>query len=187
MASRNGGAGRRLGRWTVQVVTWAVLLTALFVIAAAVVVPRIGGGTPYTILTSSMTPRYPPGTLVVVRPEPPEEIGVGTVITYQLRSGEPTVVTHRVVSVAERGDGERTFVTRGDANETDDAEPVTTAQVRGTLWYAVPKVGWVSQAIDGRDRDLAVHAAAGALAVYALWMIVGAVRERRASRREVQR
>ncbi len=62
--------------------------------------PRLGGATPYTVLTSSMEPEYPPGTLVVVRPVPIEEIGIGDVITYQLESGEPTVVTHRVVGLS---------------------------------------------------------------------------------------
>jgi len=160
-----------------------VILTSVFVVAVAVVVPRIAGATPYTILTSSMAPRHPPGTLVVVRPRPMEDIGVGTIITYQLRSGEPAVVTHRVVGVAARGNGERSFVTRGDANVTDDARPVAEAQVRGALWYAVPYVGWVSQFLDGRQRDLAIHFVAGALGVYAVWMVAGALRDRRRERK----
>ena len=42
-------------------------------------------------------PASAPGSVVVVRPVDPADIGVGSVITYQLESGEPEVVTHRVV------------------------------------------------------------------------------------------
>ncbi len=68
------------------------------VIAVAVVVPRLAGARPYVVLTGSMRPGMPPGTLVVVRPVDPRSIGVGDVITYQVASGEPDVVTHRVVA-----------------------------------------------------------------------------------------
>ena len=46
-------------------------------------------------LTSSMEPGLPPGTLVIVKPIDPVDVRIGTVITYQLESGKPTVVTHR--------------------------------------------------------------------------------------------
>lgn len=174
-----------------QLLAWAVILVAVFVIAVAVLVPRIAGATPYTILTSSMEPKYPAGTLVVVRPVEPESIGVGTVITYQLRSGDPTVVTHRVESVAYGRTGELEFITRGDANDGADLEPVTPVQIRGALWYAVPKLGWASQAVDQDQRNAAVYAAAGGLGVYALAMFAGTVRDRvrrgRPEREEVGR
>ena len=84
--------------WTWRVLGWVVTLAAVAAIALAVVVPRLGGATPYTVLTGSMRPGMPPGTLVVVRPIEPDQIATGMVVTYQLRSGDPTVVTHRVLS-----------------------------------------------------------------------------------------
>lgn len=161
-----------------QAVAWVVILVALSAVTVAVLIPRIGGATPYTILTSSMEPKYPAGTLIVTRPTPVEEIGVGTVITFQLRSGDPTVVTHRVSSVAYDSEGEPEFITRGDANDGDDLEPVKPVQIRGALWYAVPKLGWVNQAMDQDQRNTAVYAVAGGLGVYALMMFGGAMRER---------
>lgn len=165
--------------WLGQVVAWVVILVAASAIVVAVLIPRIAGATPYTILTSSMEPNHPPGTLVVVRPTPVEEIGVGTVITYQLESGRQTVVTHRVTSVGYGSDGDRVFTTRGDANDGDDLEPVMPVQIRGTLWYSVPKLGWLGNALDQDKKSTAVYVVAGGLGLYAVWMFAGAVRDRR--------
>ena len=82
-------AGRSVVGWIQQVIAWTVILGVLFMITAAVLVPRLGGATPYTILTGSMTPKMPPGTLVVVKPRPIDKIGIGDVITYQFESGSP--------------------------------------------------------------------------------------------------
>ena len=165
--------------WIVRVVAWLVIAAALLAIVAAVLVPRVAGATPYTILTSSMVPRYPPGTLVVVRPVPVDQIGVGTVITYQLRSGDPTVVTHRVVSVAYGSDGAPRFTTQGDANDAVDAAPVEPVQVKGALWYAVPWIGRVGNVVDGRQRETAIHVVAAGLGLYAVGAFAAAWRGRR--------
>lgn len=166
-----------------QAVSWVVILGAISAVAVGVLVPRVGGATPYTILTSSMEPNYPPGTLVVVKPTPAEKIGVGTVITYQLESGQKAVVTHRVVSVGYGATGELSFITRGDANESNDLEPVKPVQIKGTLWYAVPKLGWMSDAVSQDQRNSAVYVVAGGLGLYALWMLGGAVTDRMRSGR----
>lgn len=165
-------------RWAIQAAVWIALLGLVAVLLAAVAVPRLAGATPYTVLTGSMTPTYPPGTLVVARSTPPEDIAVGDVITFQLESGRQAVVTHRVVAAGlSLGSGERVFTTRGDANGADDAEPVRAVQVRGKVWYAVPYVGRVNQVLTGSQRQVAVNVAAAGLIGYALWMFVGGRRE----------
>jgi signal peptidase len=171
-------------RWGGRVVAWLVILTSLAALAVAVLVPRLGGATPYEILTGSMQPGLPPGTLVVMKPAEASEIGVGSIVTYQLRSGEPTVVTHRVVEVRQRLDGEVEYVTQGDANPIVDSAPVRPEQVRGTLWYAVPHLGRVNQLINGDQRQLLVYLAAAGLGAYALAMYAAAVRDRRRRSRD---
>lgn len=166
-----------------QAVAWVVILGATSAVAVAVLIPRIAGATPYTILTSSMEPKYPPGTLVVVKPRPAEEIGVGTVVTYQLESGQKAVATHRVVSVSYGATGEPIFTTQGDANDGVDRDPVKPVQIKGALWYSVPKLGWMSSALDQDQRNSAVNVVAGALGLYAILMLGGAVRDRKRSAR----
>lgn len=152
-------------------IAWAVVLSSLAALAVAVVVPRLGGATPYAVLTGSMQPTLPPGTLVVVRPVDPEDIGIGTVITYQLESGEAAVVTHRVSEVVRGLDGQVRFRTRGDANQGSDRVLVRPVQVRGAVWYSVPYLGYFNRYVDGDRRHLLTAAAAAALLLYAVVMV----------------
>lgn len=158
----------------------AVLVAAGVALLLGVLVPRVAGATPYTVATGSMEPSLGPGTLVVARPVDPATVATGDVLTYQLRSGEPTVVTHRVVGVGTTAGGERAFVTRGDANEVADATPVRAVQVRGTVWYAVPWLGHVSSLASGQQRQMLGAVVAVGLFGYAGWLVVGELRARRA-------
>ncbi|MDT7581427.1 MAG: signal peptidase [Pseudonocardiales bacterium] len=164
------------------VLTAAVLLAAAFVLAVAVLLPRIGGATPYTVLTDSMRPAYPPGTMLVVRPVAADDIALGTVITFQVASGQPTVATHRVVTIARRPDGELRFLTKGDANAVPDQQWVRPEQVRGALWYAVPRLGYVSELLTGEQRQRGVVVVAVVLLGYAALMAAGGARDRRRAR-----
>lgn len=174
MARLSGLAG-----WAGQVLAWLVILGIAAILAIAVLVPRVAGATPYVILTGSMRPTMPPGTLVVTRPAPVEEIGIGTVITYQLDSGEPSVVTHRVVSVGSNGKGERILRTQGDANNAVDQKPVLPVQVRGERWYDVPYLGYVTNFVTAGQRQIITIVVASGLFVYAGWMFLAGARDRR--------
>lgn len=169
---------RRAAAWSGQVAAWVVLFAAVAVLAVAVVVPRLFGATPYSILSGSMQPSLEPGDLIVVRPTEIDDIGVGSVITYQIESGQPTVATHRVVAIGWR-DGERVVRTQGDANNTPDAEWVRAVQIKGEVWYHAPFLGHLHSALSGSQRDLLVKAVAGSLLAYAAWMFVSAARDRR--------
>src|SRR3954471_10758595 len=85
-------------RWVGLVLSWFVMLSVGATLLVALIVPRLAGATPYVIETGSMRPSMPPGTLVVVKPAQVGEIRAGDVMTYQVKSGESTVVTHRVVT-----------------------------------------------------------------------------------------
>jgi signal peptidase len=174
------GALGRVG----QVVAWFAILLVTGVLAAAVLVPRLAGATPYAVLSGSMRPDLPEGTLVVVEPVDADELRVGDVVTYQLESGAGTVVTHRVVGVTTSLDGEVSFVTQGDANDAADEEPVRPVQVRGRLWYAVPYLGHANRLLTGQQRQVAVYLVAGGLLGYAVLMFTGALRDRKKEKEE---
>lgn len=165
-------------RWLGQLIAWVVIIALVAVIAAAVVVPRFAGATPYSILTGSMKPKYPPGTLVVVKPIDTEDIAIGKVVTYQLKSGKPTVVTHRVVGMIQSPDGTMRFRTQGDANDAPDRELVRPVQVKGALWYDVPYLGYVNKYITGKERRLTMIVVVSGLLLYAAYMFTGSLRDR---------
>ncbi|MEP6842477.1 MAG: signal peptidase I [Pseudolysinimonas sp.] len=153
-----------------------VLLLAVMVVA----LPMLTKSTPYTVLTSSMNPTYPAGTLVVVKPTDAQQIHLGDVITYQLKSNQPEVITHRVISIVqpvEAGDTVK-FITKGDANSL--ADPVVKPiQVRGVVWYAVPYIGWINNVINGGTRSVIVPLIAGLLFLYGGFMAASTVVDRR--------
>ncbi len=181
-------AGSSVAGW--KAVVRAVMLglsTGLLLLVAGlavvlIVVPKATGSTPLTVLTQSMDPTLPPGTLLVVRPTPVEDIRIGDVVTYQISSGQPAVISHRVVSVASSSDGSRTFTLKGDNNALADPAPVTAAQVRGVVWYSLPDIGLVNQLVNG-SRSWLIPAIAGVLLAYGAVMvtigIVSAARRRR--------
>lgn len=158
---------------------WLLLLALVALLAVTVAVPKLAGATPYTVLTGSMQPALPPGTFVAVRPVDTDEIGIGSVITYQLRSGEGEVVTHRVVGMSFDRHGEPMFRTQGDANNAPDQGWVRPVQVRGEVWYAVPELGRATLLLNGSWRDWLVKALAAGLIVYAALMIGSDMRLRR--------
>ncbi len=161
-----------------RVAVWALLVALVATLLATVLVPRVAGATPYTVLTGSMKPDMPPGTLAVTRPVAIEDVSVGDVVTYQIDSGKPEVVTHRVVAVGSSMTGERTLRTQGDANPSMDPEPVREVQLRGELWYSVPYVGRLGNYASGDQRALLTNVAAGVLIAYAVVMVGGSVLRR---------
>lgn len=61
-------------------------------------------------------------------------------------------VIHRVIEVREGGGGSIEYITKGDANEAPDSDPVKPEQVRGRVIGVVPDVGgvslWLKQALN---------------------------------------
>lgn len=159
-----------------------VLGASLLIIAAAaliVVVPAAVDGMPLTVLSGSMRPTYEPGDLVVIRHKDPRDIRIGEIITYQVRSGESELVTHRVIARQSTTDNTIAFTTQGDANKLPDATLIYDYQIHGTVWYRIPMLGWVNNWFTGDKRDIVVPTAAGALILYALWNLAMGVRDRR--------
>ena len=163
-------AGRVLGA--------VALAAALALLVITVVIPLVTGSTVYTVLTGSMTPALPPGSLVMVRRVNADDIGVGSVITYQVQSNRPEVVTHRVVTMGVRENGAPVFRTQGDANPDPDTKWVRPVQVRGEVWYSVPYVGRLNTLMTPRVRDLAIKGVAAALLLYGAFTLVMAAHER---------
>lgn len=127
--------------------------SAIAILAVLVVVPRLFGGAALTVLSGSMTPTFPVGSVVVVRPVEPPDVQEGDVITYAEPGGSFT--THRVVDVT-TDSGEPSFTTKGDANRGEDAEPVTAEALRGRVWFSVPYLGRVRDVVSSPSGIVAI-------------------------------
>jgi signal peptidase len=173
-----------IGWWIRQTASWVLLLSMLALLVATVAVPKVTGSTPYTVLTGSMRPGVPPGSLVVTRPVEAEDLKVGDAITYQIRSGEPEVVTHRISAVSRTLGGETLFTAQGDANPVPDDKPVKAGQIRGMVWYSLPLLGYVNSWLTGEQHIWAVGISVALLLAYSAFMCTAAVVESRRSKRQ---
>jgi signal peptidase len=169
-------------RWAGQVLAWFVMLSVGAALLVALIVPRLAGATPYVIETSSMEPSMPPGTLVVVRPVAATEVTAGDVITYQIKSGDPTVVTHRVILQGVDMTGQPRWRTQGDANPAADKNWVLPVQLKGARWYSIPYVGYATSFISNQQRGFIGGLVVLVLIGYALNMFRKALQERRPGR-----
>ena len=163
--------------WIRNVLSWTLMLAMLALLVITILIPAVAGAERFTVLTGSMDPTYPPGTLIVVDPVEQDELGVGAAITYQLRPGEPEVVTHRIISAAQSARGIRTYITQGDANDIPDEKPVVYEQIRGRVWYSIPYLGYVNNWLTGQQRAWTIGLVSTALFGYAALLLISGARE----------
>jgi len=157
---------RTIGSWLLT----AVMVVALMLALAVVVVPRAIGAVPLTVLTGSMRPVIQPGDLIVSRATNPNNLRIGQIVTFQPVSGDPTLITHRIVNTTRNLDGELiSLVTRGDANGSDDA-PLVPEQVMGRMLYRIPRIGHLTNNTGGA-LQIGMIVGAGLIA-YAVYMLV---------------
>ena len=134
----------------------SVLGTLLLIIIVAtylpITVPRAFGYEIYTVISGSMEPAIPTGSLVYVKYIQPEEIQTEDVIAFYGTDADGSIVTHRVVSnSAAMGK----FITKGDANSDNDMNPIPYANYIGKVQLSVPKLGGIFQTITGTNGKIA--------------------------------
>lgn len=115
-----------------------ILLVLLLLSISPFVIPKIVGYTPYGILTNSMEPEYPVGSLIYVSSYNLQDIKTGDVITFRLDVKSGNIATHRVVANVQ---DKHQFITKGDRNEEIDSTPVSYDRVVGKVVFSVPYLG----------------------------------------------
>ena len=108
-------------------------------------VPSISGIFPMIILTDSMYPEFESGDLIVCNTAEPEEIKVGDVICFYDPAGNGTAtVTHRVQEVVTDDEGNLAWITKGDANNTEDLPTVPAKNLIGVYKTRLKGLGNVA-------------------------------------------
>lgn len=135
-AVARGGPFSHLGAPSVGWTVTAVMALAIFWFTFG-----FYGFQPAFIPSDSMTPLLNRGDLVLIGPVDTDEVAVGDIVLYEL--GPHVKILHRVIEVRTTPGGGREFITKGDANNTDDLLPVQEQQIRGELLGSIPDVGWL--------------------------------------------
>lgn len=122
-----------------------VLYTMMFIIVVLMLVVvimqratnnniAVGGVRMFSVATGSMVPVYNVGDILISKEVKPEEIKVGDDIVYMGKKGSfnGKVVTHRVISIEPKEDGNYKIITQGLANNAADPE-IDQSQVYGKI------------------------------------------------------
>ena len=97
------------------------------------------------ILTDSMKPVFEAGDLIICHTAEPEEVEKGDIICFYDPAGNGTsTVTHRVEEVTTDTDGKIAWVTKGDANNIEDMQPVPAENLVGIYRSRIPGLGNVA-------------------------------------------
>lgn len=120
------------------------LLILVILICIPLTLPRLVGFDIYTVVTGSMEPAIPVGSLIYVREEAPAELMEGEVVAYRSDTDAGIIITHRVVK-NQVVSGQ--LITKGDANEAEDISPVSYAQVIGKVTLTIPVLGGIFAAM----------------------------------------
>lgn len=116
-----------------------IIILVLAILAVILIVPRFLGYQTLAVLSGSMEPEIPVGSIVFAKQTDASGLMAGDVVTYRL-SGD-TMVTHRVV---ENDPETGQLIMQGDANETVDASPVLYSNVVGKVGLHLPLLGYLS-------------------------------------------
>ena len=131
-------------RWTLR--SWAgSALTALTGLGVAILLflsvgPMVLPFQVFSVLSGSMEPGIPTGSVVVVTRVAASDVKVGDVITFQ-PPGRTSFVTHRVLTL-DASSGLPVVTTKGDANAAPDPWSLT---LRGSGWrfaFSMPFAGY---------------------------------------------
>lgn len=115
-----------------------VLILGVVALGAVMLVPRLAGNEVYAVMSGSMEPNYHVGSLVIVdKSLEPAELKPGDAITFRR---DTAVVTHRIVEADYEN---QYFLTKGDANQVEDAAPVFFEDVIGKAGFSIPLAGYL--------------------------------------------
>jgi len=104
----------------------------------------------FIVQSNSMRPALNSGDMIIVKACKPEDVRVGDIITYEV--DHRAFVTHRVTEILGALDGGLglRFVTKGDANNVRDMDPVEPAQLVGKMSGRLPGLGARLERVPGQ-------------------------------------
>jgi signal peptidase I len=118
----------------------------------AIGVTRVAGYQTFTILSGSMEPAIGTGDLVLDERISAADARVGDVITFP-EPGTRRLITHRLVH-KRVASGLARMRTKGDANDAPERWSIPADGQIGRVAFSVPKGGYVSAYVNGRDVQL---------------------------------
>ena len=95
---------------------------------------------PAVIATGSMEPELEVGDVVIISEPAADDLQTGDIIAFEK---DGALVIHRLAEIYEE-DGETVYITKGDANNANDAGSITAGDIAGKVVFTIPAIGWLS-------------------------------------------
>ena len=105
--------------------------------------PSLLGHRLYIVESGSMLPALRINSMIIAKELPASQIEVGDILSFYGKNADVRI-THRVVEIQDNGES---FITRGDANNTNDPNPVTKDRVIGKVIFSIPLIGLIFKAL----------------------------------------
>ena len=118
-----------------------LILIAAIIACLGLTIPRFAGIDQYVVISGSMEPAIPVGSMVYSAQTDPSTLSAGDIIVFYSNEGGDTPVTHRVVE-NHIADGE--VITKGDANAQNDLSPIIYTNIIGKVVLHVPMLGYIA-------------------------------------------
>lgn len=146
LARYRGSSVSESNKKTLRMITTLLVVLAI-VFAFFISIIRVFGFQVYGVLTGSMEPALPTGSLIYVRRVDASTLHVNDIITFQL--SPKVIATHRIVDVVtdENNPNSVLFQTKGDANNAVDASLVQPKQIIGKVIFSLPHLGNIASYI----------------------------------------
>lgn len=152
-----------------NVLSAILVLLGLASLLGLTALPDVLGYKTYVVLSGSMAPAIPTGSVLIALPVSPTSLKVGDVIVYN-RSDVSESVTHRIVQVNDDVAGKPSFITKGDANSTPDSWTVQyNGNTAGKVVLSVPFLGYAYHAV-GSPRGRLIFLVVPVLVLTLLWL-----------------
>ena len=100
----------------------------------------------FAVATGSMIPVYNVGDVLIAKETESSSLKVGDDIVYKGEKGsfKDKVVTHRIISIEEKEDGNYKIITKGVANQEQDPE-INQTQVYGKIVYKIKTLSFLDR------------------------------------------
>ena len=133
-------------------VIWGIVIAVFYLLCALTIwlavdtfvlkspVPSVFGYSALTVKTGSMSGTIEIGDLIIIKDTGDYEIG--DIVTF-LQKSDSIPTTHRIIDSREDG----SFITKGDANNVQDALPVSKDIILGEVVKVLPEVGLFAERI----------------------------------------
>ena len=142
-----------------------LLLIIIVVACLPLTVPKVFGYEMYTVISGSMEPSIPTGSLVYFKDMEPQDVADGDVIAFYGGHDSNAIITHRVVkNRVVMGE----FVTKGDANEKEDMNPIPYMNFLGRVELSIPVVGELAQMLTSMEGKIAAGTLIGVAVILQL-------------------